>query len=77
MPDFQAFALALNGTASETVPDVLVSVKVVDSATGATVADLTGANSFHLVRVIGGLTAAQQRAIIERLALLVIHAKAG
>jgi hypothetical protein len=77
MADFRNFQLTAQADASLTVARINIEATVVDSTTGAVIADFTGANAVQFAIRVPGFTAAQHRAIAEQLARDILHMKAG
>ncbi len=64
-------------TTSLTVPHFTVSARVVDSQTGALIADLTGANAIDFAVRVATWTVAQHQALVRQLAPLILQIAAG
>ena len=77
MADLQNFSVSAGGTVSVNVNQFTVSCQVVDSATGALIADFTGGNSLVWPNVLATLTAVQRRFLLGKITNDIIFMKAG
>ena len=77
MPDLQQFTITSLSSANVNVPRARIEARVVDSQTGALIADLTGANAITFPGVLTQLTVDQRRELIELVATWLIQVRAG
>lgn len=73
MADFQDFTLSPLGSANVNVPRATISVRVTDSTSGATLLDLTGANTIAWPAEWGQLSNAERRDLGEIIAYWLIR----
>jgi hypothetical protein len=77
MPDFSNFAVTRTDAANINVPTHRFVGTLLDSGTGATLADYTGPNALAWPSVLSTLTIAQQDEIANQIAMQVMLMKAG
>lgn len=77
MPDLQDFAVAPTGTKSVSVPTFAIAAKLVDSQTGAVLADLTGARALSFPGVLKDLSADDRRELFDLIAHWLLLRRAG
>lgn len=75
MPDLKTFTITKLANASVTVPRWTLSGQLVDSGTGAVLADFTGANTVAFPGILATLTAAQQDELIQMVAVWLLQKK--
>lgn len=75
--DMQQHQVTFVATVSLTVPHFSVAARIVDSQTGALIADLTGANAIDFAVRVQGWNIAQHQALAQRLAQLILGIAAG
>jgi hypothetical protein len=77
MADLRNYSVARLTSANVNVPRWTISCTVVDSATGATLADFTGANALSFPGVLATLTATQRNDLMEALFTRIALIRAG
>ena len=77
MADLQNFSVTTASAVSVVVPRFTIQAKVVDSQSGATLADYTGGSALQFPSILATLSAQQRQDIIDLIATLIINQKAG
>lgn len=77
MPDLQDFRILNRAGVTVNVPRFTIEAKIVDSQTGAVLADFTGLNAVEFPVVLTLLTPTQRRDLIEQLAQQILYMRAG
>lgn len=77
MADLVNFSVTRSGTQSVSLPKATISCQVVDSTTGALIADLTGANAIVFPAALGNLSASDKSELADLLIPWLIKKVAG
>jgi hypothetical protein len=77
MADLQAFKITPLASASVNVPRAQIEARVVDSQSGALIADLTGANALVFPAVLTTLSAADRLELAQLIAHWLVRRVAG
>ena len=77
MADLQNFSITPRSATNVNVPRAEIVATVVDSMTGAVLADFTGANSIMFPGVVSTLSADDRRELAEMIGTWLVMKKAG
>lgn len=77
MPDLQNFSVTPGTAANVNIQRFTIECQITDSNTGAVLHDFTGANAIQWPSVMGTLTAAQRRSILQDIVNRIIYMRAG
>lgn len=69
MPDLTNYSITRSGnTIAANIPEFVISGQLVNSQSGALIADFSGANAIRFPQVWATLTVAQRQTLIEKIA---------
>jgi hypothetical protein len=77
MPDLAQFTITPLNAKNISVQRALISTLIVDSNTGETLVDMTGANAIQFPEVISSLTDSQRAELIEMVAHWLVITRSG